>query len=679
MNHQALLQPLRIRQLTLRNRIVSTAHAPGYGFDSLPDERYRLYHEEKAKGGVALTMIGGSTAVSPDAVAPFGQLTAVEDRIISPMAALAQAVHRPGAAVFCQISHPGRRGKWDGGAWLPPVAPSVVREPQHRGFPKQMEDWDFSRIRDDFVTAALRCKSAGLDGIELLFAGGHLMLQFFSPAVNQRLDEYGGSLANRMRYPLEVIRAVRQAIGDDLVMGVRITADEFIAEGLDQAECLAVATGLASSGDVDYLSIMASQTYDWRSSAFSIPGMAFPEAPYLSLAAAIKAVVPIPVLQAAWIHDLATANRAVAEGQLDLVGMTRAQIADPHMVNKLLQGRSDEIRPCVGANYCINRIYAGAESLCIHNPATGREATMPQTLHKADAARRVVVVGGGPGGLEAARVCAARGHSVVLFEAEPECGGQIRVAAQLGWRRRLGGITDWLVGQCRKHGVDLRTSVTADRTAVLTEQPDVVIVATGGVANKGPIEGAELAVTSWDILTGKVAPGERVLLFDDHGDDRGLACAQFLVEHGAALEMATPERQVGIDVGGTTFSLYLRALYEKGTKMSPDLRLRAVRREGNSLVAELRNEYTLMIETREIDQVVAEHGTLPRDELYFALKPLSLNQGEVDYHALVGGGRPQAIVANPADGFLLYRVGDAVTSRNIHAAIFDSLRLCHDI
>lgn len=675
MAHDALLQTLRLRHLTLRNRIVSTAHAPGYGFDSLPGERYRLYHEEKAKGGVALTMIGGSTAVSPDAVAPFGQLTAAEDRAIPPMRALAEAVHRHGAAVFCQISHPGRRGKWDSGAWLPAVAPSMVREPQHRGFPKEMEDWDFSRIRDDFVAAALRCRSAGLDGVELLFAGGHLMLQFLSPAVNRRGDEYGGALDNRMRYPLDVIRAVRRAVGDAFVIGVRITADEFIAEGLDQQDCLAIAAGLAGSGAIDYLSIMASQTYDWRSSAYSIPGMAFPEAPWLGLAGAIKQAVPIPVLHAAWIHDLATADRAVAEGRLDLVGMTRAQIADPHMVEKLLQGRAEDIRPCVGANYCINRIYDGLDSLCLHNAATGREARLPHVVAKAAARRRVVVVGGGPGGLEAARVSAERGHDVVLFEAEPEFGGQLRIAARLGWRARLGGITEWLLGQCRTRGVDLRAGVAADRASVLAEKPDAVIVATGGAPNKGPFDGADLAVTSWDVLTGKVPPGGRVLLFDDHGGDRGLACAQFLAEHGASLELATPERHAGIEVGATTFSLYLRALYEKGAKLSPDLRLRAVRRDGNRLIATLRNEYTLQEETREIDQVVAEHGTLPRDDLYFALKPLSRNRGEIDYHALVAG-RAQEVAADGAGEFLLYRIGDAVASRNVHAAIHDALRLC---
>src|SRR5579871_2890520 len=206
--YEALLQPLRLRGTTLRNRIVSTAHAPGYGIESLPRERYRRYHEEKAKGGIGLTMIGGSTAVSPDAVAPFGQLTLADDRAIPHIKELVDAVHGHGASCFCQISHPGRRGRWDSGAWLPQVSPSAVREPQHRPFPKEMEDWDFERIVEDYKAAASRAKAAGLDGVELLFAGGHLLVQFLSPAVNMRTDGYGGSLDNRLRYAFEIITAV---------------------------------------------------------------------------------------------------------------------------------------------------------------------------------------------------------------------------------------------------------------------------------------------------------------------------------------------------------------------------------------------------------------------------------------------------------------------------------------
>ncbi|MBL8670092.1 MAG: FAD-dependent oxidoreductase [Alphaproteobacteria bacterium] len=676
--HDALLRPFRLRKLTLRNRIVSTAHAPGYGVGSLPTERYRLYHEEKAKGGVALTMIGGSTAVSPDAVAPFGQLTAAEDRAIPHLKDLADAVHRHGAAVFCQISHPGRRGRWDSGSWLAPVGPSPVREPQHRGFPKEMEDWDFDRIRRDYADAARRCKAAGLDGVELLFAGGHLLLQFLSPAVNRRADRYGGSLDNRMRFAFEVIDAVRGAAGDDMVVGVRITADEFIAEGLDQKECLAIAVALAGSGQVDYLNIMASQTYDWRSSTYSIPSMAFPPAPYLSMASAIKAAVPIPVVHAGRILDFATAARAIEGGHIDLVAMTRAQIADPHMVRKLVEGREDDIRPCVGANYCINRIYAGSESLCIHNAATGRETSMPHVVARAPARKRVTVVGGGPAGLEAARVSAERGHAVTLLEAEAEMGGQIRLAVNLGWRGALAGVSRWLEAQCCKNGVDMRLGVRADAAAVEALQPDVVIVATGGRPNKGPIEGADLVASSWDVLAGRTAPGERVLLFDDQGGDPGMSCAELLSERAAKLEVATPERHLGIEVGATTFPTYLRKLYERGVVISPDLRLRKVRRAGNSLVAVLRNEYTLQEVEREVDQVVSEHGTLPLDELYFALKPHARNRGAVDYHALVAGG-PQRTDIDPQGRFLLYRVGDAVAGRNIHAALYDSLRLCKDL
>jgi dimethylglycine catabolism A len=677
-SYQALLEPLKLRNLTLRNRIVSTAHAPGYGVQSVPMDRYRLYHEEKAKGGVGLTMIGGSTAVSPDASTAFGQLSMVDDRVIPYVKTLAEGVKSHGAAIFCQISHPGRRGRWDTGSWLPAVGPSHTREPEHRSFPKEMEDWDVERILADYEAAARRCRAAGLDGVELLFAGGQLVGQFLSPAVNERTDEYGGSLENRLRFPLEVIAAVRRGMGDNHVVGVRMTSDEFFAEGLDHAQCIQIAQSLAGKGDIDYLSVMASNVYDWRLSSLSMPSMNAPLAPYLQLAGDVKAAVSVPVLHAGRILDLATAARAVEEGVIDLVGMTRAQIADPHMVRKLIERREDQIRPCVGANYCINRLYAGGEALCIQNAATGREETMPHVIARAADRKSVVVVGGGPAGLEAARVCGERGHRVTLIESEPEVGGQINIAGKLEWRNALSTIPLWLEQQCRRLEVDMWLGYTADVAMVERFEPDVVIVATGGYPNAGPIEGDEHVLTTWDVLSGRVEIGESVLMFDDQGADSGMSCAEYLAEKGAKLEVATPERHLGVEVGSTTFPIYLGRLYERGTKVSTDRRLMRVESKGNSLVATLRNEYTLQEETREVDQVVSDHGTLPNADLYFDLKSRSTNNGAIDYHALVAG-KPQTIESNPDGKYKVFRVGDAVAGRNIHAAMFDSLRLCKDL
>jgi len=675
--YDVLLEPFQLRHLTLRNRIVSTAHAPGYSEQSLPGERYRLYHEEKAKGGVALTMIGGSTAVSPDAVAPFGQISLVHDHVIDYIQKLVDGVHKHGAACFCQISHSGRRARWDSGAWLTPVSASRVREAQHRSFPKQMEAWDFERILEDFHQAARRARLSGLDGIELLFAGGQLAVQFLSPLVNQREDDYGGTLENRLRFPLQIIEAARQGLGEDLVLGVRITADEFTQGGLDQAASSQIAQAIAQSAQVDYLNVMASNVYNWRLTPLSMPGMGTPLGGYLPMVKAIKDVVSIPVMHANRILDFATAAHAVEQGMVDLVGMTRAQIADPHMVRKLIERRESDIRPCVGANYCISRIYTGAESLCLQNPATGREASMPHQVPKAQTKQRVVVVGAGPAGLEAARVCAERGHAVTLIESEPQVGGQIQIAAKVTWRQDLQTITQWLEAQCRKLGVDVWLGYTADVAMVERFSPDLVVVATGGIPNIGDIEGAEHIYSTWDVLSGRVEIAERVLLFDDQGSDSGMSCAWYLAQFDRQLEIVTPERHLGVETGAYNFPVYLSYLYKQHVRISPDLRLRSVKPSDKGLIVTLRNEYTLQDQTREVDQVVSDHGTLPEDDLYTALTPRSRNQGAVDMRALLAG-TPQTLVSNPDGRYMLFRVGDCVAGRNIHAALYDSLRLCKD-
>ena len=675
--YDALLEPFELKHLTLRNRIISTSHAPAYAEDAMPQERYQLYHTEKAKGGIAMTMFGGSSTVSPDCPATFGQLDVATDRIVPHFQRFAERVHAHGAALMCQITHMGRRTRWDAGDWLAPVSPSHLREPEHRSFPKIIEDWDIRRIVADFGQAARRCKEGSLDGVELSYSGSHLISQFWSRGTNFRTDAYGGSLANRMRFSFEVLDEVRRQVGEEFIVGVRMSGDELIEDGLTQEECLEIATILARSGKIDFLNIMGGNARDWRSVSLNIVNMAFPFAPFLYMASAVRAQVDIPIIHAGRIPDMATAARAVDEGHVDLVAMTRAHLADPHIVNKLVEGRPEDIRQCVGANYCIDRIYVAGEALCVQNPATGREASMPHVIPRADKTKRVVVVGAGAAGLEAARVATARGHEVVLFEAEAETGGQINLAAKATWREGLAGIARWLDREVRASSVDLRLGSRATAEAVMAEAPDIVMVATGGRPNKGRFEGADQAVSSWDILDGTVAPADNALVYDDHGGHNGMSVAEFMAGRGARVEYAAPERYAGVEVGGTNWPVHLRELYKAGVVLSPDIRLRRVYAEGNRVVAVLRNEYTLEEEEREVDQVVCEHGTLPNDDLYFDLKPHSTNRGEVDLDALVAG-RPQTLRTNAEGRFQLFRVGDAVASRNIHAAIYDSLRLAKD-
>ncbi|MEU5952320.1 FAD-dependent oxidoreductase [Streptomyces sp. NPDC047525] len=678
-NVDPLLRPFRLKHLTLRNRVVSTSHEPAFGEDGLPKDRYRAYHLEKARGGVGLTMIGGSAVVSPDSPPSFGNLLLYRDEIVPWLRRLADDVHDAGAAVMCQVTHLGRRTSNYSGDWLPVVSASPLREPAHRAFPKAAEPWDIDRIVADYVAAALRCRAGGLDGIELQ-SYGHFLDSFLSPSTNHRDDELGGSLTNRLAVPRRVLRAVREAVGPDFVVGMRMALAEDRPGGLTFDEGMAAAEQFSADG-IDFISTIRGSIESDASLARTIPSIGTPLAPFLEFNGEIRRRLDIPVMHAARIADPATARHALRAGLLDLVGMTRAQIADPHLVTKVATGQEDRIRPCVGASYCLDAIYDSGDTKCVHNPATGRELHVPHIVPPTIGRRRkAVVVGAGPAGLEAARVLGERGHDVVLFEASDQPGGQIQLAAQNPRRRDLLGIVDWRVGECKHLGVDLRLGTYAEAQDVLAEHADLV-VATGGVPNRSFLgEGEHLVADTWDVMSGSLRPRstDAVLVYDDHGGYPAMDAVELLAATGARLHYVTPERMLAPDVGSMNSPAYLRVFAAHGVTTVLAQRLRSVRRTGDGrLAATLYSEYTEPESETElvVDHVVVEHGTLPNDELYNDLLAGSRNLGEVDHRALLAHD-VQNVVRNEAGRYQLFRIGDAVTSRNIHAAVYDALRLC---
>lgn len=676
MSTDPLLQPFTLKHLTLKNRVMSTSHEPAYSEDGMPKDRYAAYHVEKAKGGLALTMTAGTAVVSADSPPAFGNLLAYKDEIVPWIQRMTDGIHEHGCAAMIQISHLGRRTGWGQDDWLPVVAPSPLREPAHRSHPKQAEEWDIRRIISDFADAAERMKAGGMDGIEIE-AYGHLFDQFLSPLTNQRTDEWGGSFEGRLRFPLEVLRAIRARVGNDFLVGVRMAVDEAKPGGIDTETGITVLERYTAEGLVDFVNVIRGTIVNDIELSDVIPIHGMAAAPHLDFSGMIRERTGLAVFHAAKIDDVATARHAVREGKVDMIGMTRAHMADPYIVRKIELGQEATIRPCVGATYCLDRIYLSGHALCIHNAATGRELQMPQLIERAAESQHVVIIGAGPAGLEAARVCGERGHRVTVLEAMPWAGGQMQLVTRNPRRRDLNGIVEWRLSEAARLGVEIRYDTFADADLVASLSPDVVIVATGGIAkNPEVVSGAEHMVSAWEIVGGDVKPQGEVVFYDDDSGHSAMTTAELIVNAGCSLEIVTPERGIGVDVGGLNLVPYLRALNEADTRITLNRRVRSItRRPDGRLDVVVGSDHSPVTHVRTVDMVVGDHGVTPNDDLYHQLVPSSANLGELDHDAFVEG-RPQTVATNPAGSYRLFRIGDAVEGRNIHAAVYDALRLC---
>jgi len=578
MSFKHLFTPHEIRGLEIHNRIYSTAHQTILAEKGVPGEKMAAYHEARARGGAGLIIMESSRPHSDDVSVSY-YLDSSTDECIPGYKLVADKVHKHGCKLFAQINHGGRITYRHDGMHGVPHGPSLVPDHRFHCMPRVMSTDYIQDLVQAFARAACRMVEAGLDGVELVASHGMLMAQFLNPLTNQRTDQYGGSDENRFRFISECIAATRRLIGSEKIIGVRISADEHEPDGIDAPAWLEICKRLNDEVELDFIDVTVGSMMGPGGSVHVVPPMQIEHAYTAPKAGEIRAVVDKTVMVAGRINQPQLAEQVLAAGQAHMCGMTRAMISDPEMPNKAEAGKLDDIRACIGCNQaCIGHYHMGVDISCIQNPLSGREITLGQHI-KARTKRKILVAGGGPGGMKAAAVAAERGHSVSLCEASPRLGGQALLAQLLPERSEFGGIVDNLRQEMVLAGVQIRLNTSVDCTLIEKERPDAVIIATGATPFRPENDiGMEIsddvhAVDAWQVLRGEVNPGKNVVVADWRCDWVGLGVAEKLALEGCSVRLCFDGETLGQNL-----QLYLRThwagvMHKLGVELIPYARL----------------------------------------------------------------------------------------------------------
>ena len=558
MSFKHLFTPHEIRGLEIRNRIYSTAHQTILAERGAPGEKMAAYHEARARGGAGLIIMESSRPYADDVTASYFIDSSTDD-CIPGYKLVADKVHKHGCKVFAQINHGGRIAYTHNGMRMVPNAPSLVPDHRFHCMPRVMSTDYIQQLVQAFAQAARRMAEAGLDGVELVASHGMLMAQFLNPQTNHRTDQYGGSEENRFRFISECISETRHLIGQEKIIGMRISADEHEPDGIDAPAWLKICNRLNDNADLDFIDVTAGSMMGPGGSVHVVPPMQIKHAYTAPYAGAIMAIMDKTIMVAGRINQPQMAEKVLVAGQAHMCGMTRAMISDPDMPNKARAGKLDDIRACIGCNQaCIGHYHMGVDISCIQNPLSGRELTLGQHI-ETETKRNILVVGGGPGGMKAAAVAAERGHTVSLCEASPRLGGQALLAQLLPNRSEFGGIVDNLKQEMINTGVQIRLNTPVDRTFIENEQPDAVIIATGALPFHPEIEtGIEIsddvhAVDAWQVLRGEAKAGSNVVIADWRCDWIGLGVAEKLAREGSTVRLCIEGETLGQNL-----QLYLR-------------------------------------------------------------------------------------------------------------------------